>query len=236
MKSRRFFSLCLVLALLMGLVSGCSATQDKTDAPNTEEAHSEAHEKIHSILKDSEFYYLDETEELAPYYEMAAERKEAILNSPTEIVKSDEFIPGETYMGTAYYVSPMAIMIITGFPLRQHGKQQIVSTGEMCRRAMRYSLSEAESIDSRRVPFVLFRMLPTPHMVMVKSLSLPWRRRTPPAPNVGNYGTRAQMAKKSGITIRKQATCAVSYWMTKPMLNVCRNGRRRKGGWHWISR
>lgn len=112
MKPQRFFSLWLVLTMLLGLLTGCGGTQDTpdasntTDAPNTEESHSLEYEKIHSILKDSEFYYLDETEALAPYYEMAAERKEAILNSPTEIIKADEFIPGETYTGTAYYVSP----------------------------------------------------------------------------------------------------------------------------------
>lgn len=35
----------------------------------------------------------------------ADERRNEILNSETEIVKSNEFIPGETYTGTAYYVS-----------------------------------------------------------------------------------------------------------------------------------
>lgn len=106
MKSQRLFSLWLVLAFLLGLLAGCSGTLDAPDALNTEEVHSEACGKIHSILKNSEFYYLDETEALAPYYEQAAARKEAILNSPTEIVKADEFIPGETYTGTAYYISP----------------------------------------------------------------------------------------------------------------------------------
>jgi len=71
-----------------------------------EPQHSQAYEHLHSLFKDSAFYDLADTEALAPYYEMAAARKEAILNSPTEIVKSDTFIPGETYTGTAYYVSP----------------------------------------------------------------------------------------------------------------------------------
>ncbi len=35
----------------------------------------------------------------------AAKRRFDILNSSTEIVKSDVFIPGETYTGTAYYIS-----------------------------------------------------------------------------------------------------------------------------------
>lgn len=44
-------------------------------------------------------------EEISAIYTMAEERKEAILNSPTTIVKSDTYIMGETYTGTAYYVS-----------------------------------------------------------------------------------------------------------------------------------
>ncbi|WP_458408129.1 hypothetical protein [Anaerotignum sp.] len=62
--------------------------------------------KINEILGGSEFYYLDETEKIQPYYEMAEKRKEAILSSPTEIRKDDMFIPGETYTGNAYYISP----------------------------------------------------------------------------------------------------------------------------------
>lgn len=37
--------------------------------------------------------------------EEAVERREAIVNTATEIVWSDTFTPGETYTGTAYYVS-----------------------------------------------------------------------------------------------------------------------------------
>ena len=85
---------------------GTQSDSDVSDTSDIEAVPSEAYERIHSILKDSEFYYLDETEALAPYYEKAEQRKEAILNSPTEIVKANEFIPGQTYTGTAYYVSP----------------------------------------------------------------------------------------------------------------------------------
>ena len=42
---------------------------------------------------------------LSPYYAMADVHRREILNSKTSIVKSDTFIPGETYTGTAYYVS-----------------------------------------------------------------------------------------------------------------------------------
>ena len=72
-----------------------------TPGPASEEAAA-----IAGMLPDSEFYFLEETEALAPYYAEANARKEAILNTPTTIVKGDTFIPGETYTGTAYYVSP----------------------------------------------------------------------------------------------------------------------------------
>jgi len=114
MKMKRTICLILSIMMVLSILAGCQAEQDvstdppmptQTQEPNSNE-DSEAYENIHSILKNSEIYYLDDTEALAPYYEMAAQRKEAILNSPTEIVKADEFIPGQTYTGTAYYVSP----------------------------------------------------------------------------------------------------------------------------------
>ncbi len=42
---------------------------------------------------------------VAEYEARADARREAILDSKTEIVKSDVYIPGETYTGRAYYVS-----------------------------------------------------------------------------------------------------------------------------------
>lgn len=120
--------LCVSMAILM--LTGCGSapaveenTADSTaestavaeEAKEPEEetapepeapASSEKADKIRQILKDTEFYDLADTEALKPYYEEAAKRKEEILNSPTEIVKSDTFIPGETYTGNAYYVDP----------------------------------------------------------------------------------------------------------------------------------
>lgn len=79
-----------------------------TEAPTTEPTMPPVtvSEEVAAILTDSEFYYLEDTASLAPYYAEAGTRKEAILNTPTEIVKSDVFIPGKTYTGKAYYVSP----------------------------------------------------------------------------------------------------------------------------------
>jgi len=44
-------------------------------------------------------------DEVAAIRSAAEERREAILNSPTTIVKADEYVMGESYSGTAYYVS-----------------------------------------------------------------------------------------------------------------------------------
>ena len=44
-------------------------------------------------------------ERIRPYIEEAEARKKAIYESPTEIVKSDTYIQGKTYTGTAYYIS-----------------------------------------------------------------------------------------------------------------------------------
>lgn len=73
--------ICLLLGLVFALcaLSGCSETPAST-APEV-------------------------SAEVAAIYAAAEERKNAILNSPTSIVKADEYIMGETYSGTAYYVS-----------------------------------------------------------------------------------------------------------------------------------
>ena len=125
---KKSLSLLLSAALLLGLLAGCgSESAPVTEAPVTEAAAAPTEaatipteaptteptmppvtvsEEVTAILTDSEFYYLEDTASLAPYYAEAGARKEAILNTPTEIVKSDVFIPGQTYTGTAHYVSP----------------------------------------------------------------------------------------------------------------------------------
>lgn len=62
-------------------------------------------EKINKILKNSEFYFLDEKEKIEKYYKQAKIRKNEILNSKTNIIKSDKLVLGKTYTGTAYYIS-----------------------------------------------------------------------------------------------------------------------------------
>ncbi len=87
--------------LLDDLIKRGKVPADAKELPSVKRA------KIDFIFPNSKFYILGEDDqEIAPYLQKAAERKERILNSPTGIVKADEFIPGETYSSTAYYVSP----------------------------------------------------------------------------------------------------------------------------------
>jgi len=82
----------LIIALLM--LSGCqaapSAPQDmyKADASDLVEKETEPADPV-----------------LREVYSKADALIAEILNSKTEIQKSDSFIPGETYTGTAYYIS-----------------------------------------------------------------------------------------------------------------------------------
>ena len=58
-------------------------------------------QRINQILKNSEFYNLDEKEKIEKYYNQAKTRKNEILNSKTEIIKSAKLVLGKTYTGTA---------------------------------------------------------------------------------------------------------------------------------------
>lgn len=61
---------------------------------------------LNGLFPDSTWLYEGEDDEkIVEYRTLAAERKDAIVNSKTTIVKGETFIPGETYTGTAYYVS-----------------------------------------------------------------------------------------------------------------------------------
>ena len=104
---KRLLVLLLALAMVFSLIACDSQSLTTVDSEQIPAAEtSEAYDVIHEILPDSEFYFLEDETALASYYAEANARKDAILNSPTTIEKSDTFIPGETYTGTAYYVSP----------------------------------------------------------------------------------------------------------------------------------
>lgn len=79
MKAKNMICLLLSLVFVLGVLSGCSDTSTPADP--------------------------EVSAEVEAIYAAAEERKNTILNSPTTIVKADEYIMGETYSGTAYYVS-----------------------------------------------------------------------------------------------------------------------------------
>ena len=83
---KRIFCLLLCLVLMLGLLTACGG-ESVAEPEVTAEPASEAEAA------------------LAEVYARADERREAILSSKTEIVKSDTLVLGETYTGTAYYVS-----------------------------------------------------------------------------------------------------------------------------------
>ncbi|MBQ2782022.1 MAG: hypothetical protein IJE94_02355 [Oscillospiraceae bacterium] len=82
MNVKRIFSFCLAVMLLAGLSAGCgSAPKNATAAtPLTAEEDARLKEELQADI-------------------------DAILNTETKIVHSDTYIAGETYTGTAYYVS-----------------------------------------------------------------------------------------------------------------------------------
>ena len=82
MKMKRIFSFCLAVMLLAGLLTGCGSAPKNTTAatPLTTEEDARLKEELQADI-------------------------DAILNTETEIVHSDTYIAGETYTGTAYYVS-----------------------------------------------------------------------------------------------------------------------------------
>lgn len=95
-------SICLILSIMMvlGVLAGCQRsipvqTQDPTADSVTpiETTASQTSATVLSAEKDAELHADLQT------------RIDEILNTETEIVHSDTYIPGETYTGTAYYVS-----------------------------------------------------------------------------------------------------------------------------------
>lgn len=64
---------------------------------SNEEVALKTAEKLFELVKDNE--------DIKEIIEQAEIKKQEILNSETSIVKSDTYIPGETYTGTAYYIS-----------------------------------------------------------------------------------------------------------------------------------
>lgn len=112
-------ALLLILSMLLTLIAGCGPnTSDDGNTPDIGPESSQSNQpnqsdqldmpekqEIDQMFPGSTFICMEDTAAVQPYLAAAEARKVEILNSKTEIVHSDEFIPGETYTGTAYYVS-----------------------------------------------------------------------------------------------------------------------------------
>jgi len=95
MKYKQTISFLLVTAMVFSLLSGCSDNQPGSDAP-TQDTPEPENITAATLLSEEEDVRLKEE---------LQKDIDAILNTETDIVHSDTYIPGETYTGTAYYVS-----------------------------------------------------------------------------------------------------------------------------------
>ena len=94
---KRIVSLLLALVMVLGL-AGCGGSE-----PTVEEVPTtEATQPTEAVITAASKLTAEKDAELRADLQA---RIDEILNTKTEIVHSDTFIPGETYTGTAYYVS-----------------------------------------------------------------------------------------------------------------------------------
>lgn len=96
MKYKRTISLLLVALMALGMLSGCDNPQTQVTDSTQETTQTTENANAAEVLS---------AEEDARLKEELQKDIDAILNTETEIVYSDTYIPGETYTGTAYYVS-----------------------------------------------------------------------------------------------------------------------------------
>ncbi|MBQ8402726.1 MAG: hypothetical protein IJX14_12450, partial [Clostridia bacterium] len=96
MKYKRTISLLLVALMALGMLSGCDNPQTQVTDSTQETTQTTENANAAEVLS---------AEEDARLKEELQKDIDAILNTETEIVRSDTYIPGETYTGTAYYVS-----------------------------------------------------------------------------------------------------------------------------------
>lgn len=92
-------SVSIVSVMLSGLLSGCDGNGVPNNTPDiTPNRTSGNVEKPSAAVRLS-------AQENARLKDVLQTDIDAILNSETKIIHSDTFIPGETYTGTAYYIS-----------------------------------------------------------------------------------------------------------------------------------
>ncbi len=96
---KRIISILLCLVLMLSMLTACG----KEQAMDVLDSVVEGADNLTQGIKDK--MNAKANEALAQVREQADDRRRAILESTNEIVESDTFIKGETYTGTAYYVS-----------------------------------------------------------------------------------------------------------------------------------
>ena len=101
---KKLITLLLVLSMLLTFIAGCesnTANDGNTPDPGSESSQPDQTDQpdrwdVNQMFPASTFICLEDTAAVQPYLAAAEARKAEILNSKTEIVHSDEFIPGET--------------------------------------------------------------------------------------------------------------------------------------------
>ena len=96
MKNKSKICLLIVVMTALGLLSGCGNPQIQVTDATQGTTH---------ITENANAAVVLSAEEDGQLKANLQKSIDAILNTETEIVHSDTYIPGETYTGTAYYVS-----------------------------------------------------------------------------------------------------------------------------------
>ena len=117
MKMKRIICALLTVLMVLGMLSGCGSsptespnnTQEPTPSQTQDPAPDQTQEPESGETPEPTAPVTSATvlsaEKDAELYADLQARINEIMNTETEIVHSDTFVPGETYTGTAYYIS-----------------------------------------------------------------------------------------------------------------------------------
>ena len=101
MNLKQLAGVFLCSVMMLCLLPGCAKVSDSVSdekmetVPNTSDSISDEKMATDGVSD----------ERMAAIRNTAEERRQSILNSPSAIVKADKYVMGESYSGTAYYVS-----------------------------------------------------------------------------------------------------------------------------------
>ena len=105
-NAKQIISLILSLVMMLSLFAACTSTEvPETSTPvQIQEPTTEPETPTETTAPVTSAPILSAEKDAELHADLQA-RIDEILNTETEIVHSDTYIPGETYTGTAYYVS-----------------------------------------------------------------------------------------------------------------------------------